>query len=52
MNDNETKRTDKTDFSESEAKEFLQKFFSLSRTCGKGITLEDIRRIEEESYDD
>ena len=32
-------------------KEYLKEFFTLARTKGKDITLEDIKRIEEESYD-
>jgi len=37
---------------EEDSKEFLKKFFSVSRTKEKDLTLEDMRRIEEESYDD
>lgn len=36
---------------EEDAKKALERFFTVARTKGKDITLEDIRRIEEESYD-
>jgi len=31
--------------------EILKRFFTRSRTKGKDLTLEDLRRIEDESYD-
>ncbi len=36
---------------EEDTKKILEKFFTIARTKKKDITLEEIRRIEEESYD-
>ncbi|MEK6856138.1 MAG: AbrB/MazE/SpoVT family DNA-binding domain-containing protein [Nanoarchaeota archaeon] len=32
-------------------KKFLEMFFSVSRTKGKDITLEELKKLEDESYD-
>jgi len=36
---------------EEEIKKFLEEFFTIARTKGKDITLKEIRKIEDESYD-
>lgn len=36
---------------EDDAKKALNDFFTIARTNKKDITLEEIRRLEEESYD-
>ncbi len=36
---------------EENINEFLEEFFTIARTKGKNLTLKDIRKLEEESYD-
>ena len=36
---------------EEDINEFLEEFFTIARTKGKNLTLKDIRKLEEESYD-
>ena len=33
------------------SKKILQKFFTIARTEGKDLTIKDLKKIEEESYD-
>ena len=37
--------------SDDDIDEFLNEFFTIARTKRKDITLEDLKKIEEESYD-
>ncbi len=37
--------------SEKEPEKLVKEFFTVARTKGKGITLEDIKKIEDGSYD-
>lgn len=46
VEDNEVKLKRKDD-----PKKILQKFFTIARTRGKDLTLKDLKKIEEESYD-
>ncbi len=36
---------------DEDIKEFLHEFFTIARTKNKDLTLEDLKKIEEESYD-
>ncbi len=46
VEDNEVKLKRKNN-----SKKILQKFFTIARTKGKDLTLKDLKKIEEESYD-